>query len=353
MADSIISGVSVRGISTCVPPGINSISDYSLFTPSERENFIKSVGVRERRFSDKNVCSSDLALSAAEKLISSLQWEKDSIDGLIMVTQSPDYLIPATAIILQNRLGLSKQCMAFDINLGCSGYVIGLQTASGLIGKNSLKRVLLLAADVPSANLSYYDKAVYPLFGDAGTATAIEYDENASSMYFKAESDGSDFDALYIPDGGVRNIAGADSFIMEEFEDGTKRNRTHIIIDGMRIFNFSITKVPPQIRDVLELAQTDIDSTDYFFTHQANLIINETIRKKLKIPPEKFPYSISMYGNTSSASIPLTICHILGSNTDSFSGNCILSGFGIGLSWATAWCSFKNTRILPIHNYEY
>jgi len=352
MADSITENVSIKGISTCVPPGINKIDDYDLFTLSERENFIKSVGVRQRRFAEKGICSSDLAFSAAEKLIQTLQWSKDSIDGLILVTQSPDYLIPATSIILQNRLGLSTNCLAFDINMGCSGYVIGLQTAAGLIGKNRLKRVLLLAADVPSANLSYFDKAVYPLFGDAGTATALEFNENAEPLYFKASSDGSDFDALYIPDGGIRNMAGPKSFVMEEFKDGTKRNRTHIIIDGMRIFNFSITKVPPQIKEVLESAGSDIDKTDYFFTHQANLIMNETIRRKLKIAPEKFPYSIGEYGNTSSASIPVTMSHILGTNTDSFSGNCILSGFGIGLSWATAFCSLKNTRILPVSDYE-
>lgn len=352
MAKMKIENVAIRGIATCVPKDINEINDYSLFSETEKKNFIQTVGVKRRRFAKKDICASDLSVFATEKLLQALHWKKQSIDALIMVTQSADYPIPATAIIMQERLGLANTCLAFDINLGCSGYVIGLQTIASFLGNNKLKRAILIAADVPSENLSFHDKSTYPLFGDGASATALEYDTQADKMHFISNSDGKDFDALYVPHGGMRNFAGPDSFITREFEDGIKRNMTHMVLDGMRIFNFSISKVPKQILNMLEMGNATIEETDYFFTHQANKIMNETIRRKLKIPAEKFPYSIDEYGNTSSASIPITMSHILGETKTRFSGSCILSGFGIGLSWATAHLRLNSCLILPIIEYE-
>lgn len=350
MAESLIKNVSVRGISVCVPPDVMRVRDYELFNETEAENFSKSVGVRERRFVKKGVTGADLAVSAVEKLIAELNWEKSSIDGLIMVTQSADYVIPATAIILQHKLGLPNSCLAFDVNLGCSGFVVGMQIASSLLGADRLKRVILIAGDVPSANLSFFDKSTYPLFGDALSATVLEFDSAAKQMQFIVETDGKDFDALYIPDGGIRNMACPESFIMEDF-NGNKRNRTQMTLDGMRIFNFSIINVPPQIRHLLELVGESIETTDFFFTHQANMIMNETIRKKLKISPDKYPYSIQNFGNTSSGSIPLTICKTLGNENGKVSAKFVISGFGIGLSWASAYLSIDDCLILPVFDY--
>lgn len=352
MAECKIEHAEIKAIATCVPTKVDYINDYTLLSQNERNNFMKTVGVKQRRSVEKGTTTSDLCAFAAEKLFQETKWEKDSIDGLIMVTQSPDYLIPASSIILQERLGLPNDCMAFDINLGCSGYVIGLQTAASLLGEHGLKRILLLIGDIPTANLSYHDKATYPLFGDAGSATLIEYNPKAETMYFQAESEGKDYDALYIPDGGMKNMATPESFEYSEFEGGIKRNRTHMILDGIRIFNFSISKVPLQIKSILEKSNYKIEDIDYFFLHQANKIMNETIRRKLKISPEKFPYSIDNYGNTSSASIPLSICLELSRKNDLPKNNCILSGFGIGLSWATAKISLKDSLILPIIEYE-
>lgn len=352
MAKMEIENVAIRGIATCVPEDINEVSDYTLFSETEKKNFIQTVGVQRRRFAKKGTCASDLGVFATEKLLDALNWEKQSIDAIIMVTQSPDYPIPATAIIMQERLGFANTCLAFDINLGCSGYVIGLQTIASLLGKNKLKRAILIAADVPSGNLSFHDKSTYPLFGDAASATALEYNVEADKMYFISNSDGKDFDALYVPHGGMRNFAGPESFTIKEFEGGVKRNMTHMVLDGMRIFNFSISKVPEQISNTLLMSNASIEETDYFFTHQANKIMNETIRRKLKIPPEKFPYSIDEYGNTSSASIAVTMCHVLGSTKTNISGSCILSGFGIGLSWATAYLKLNSCLILPVSEYE-
>ncbi len=353
MADTTLNHISVRGISACVPPDIYEISDYSLFGPGEAENFMKTVGVHQRRQARKGLTTSDLCAAAAERLISSLNWDKASIDVLVFVTQSADYIIPATAIILQHRLGLDQHCLAFDINLGCSGYVIGLQTVASLLSEHGIKRAMMLAGDVPSANMSFEDKSTFPLFGDAGSATALEFSENAPSMHFVSASDGSQYDALYIPAGGMRNLASPESFQMKEFPGGIKRNDTHLVLDGLRIFNFSITQVPIQIKALLQKTGHEIDAIDCFFLHQANLIMNETIRKKLRILPEKFPYSIKEFGNTSAGSIPLTICHHLGKTEKTGKMKWLLSGFGIGLSWASVILDIQQALILPVFDYEY
>lgn len=351
MAETSIHNIHIVGIATCVPPDINRVVDYELFSTTESDNFIKTVGVSQRRMAKQGVTTADLCQSAANKLLEKLNWELNSIDALIFVTQSADYIIPATSIVLQHKLGLGTHCLAFDINLGCSGYVIGLQAVSSLMSENGIKRALMLVGDVPSGNMSFYDKSTYPLFGDAGTATALEFEQGAPVMHFTAENDGKDFDALYIPSGGMRSMANCNSFEYHDFGEGIRRNSTHLVLDGLRIFNFSITKVPIQIAKILNIAGWNIENTDYFFLHQANRIMNETIRRKLKIPVEKQPYSIGEFGNTSSASIPITICATLGQPNSIKNISTVLSGFGIGLSWASATVILDNCSILPIFDY--
>ncbi len=352
MANAVINSINIAGISTCVPKNVDKIADYKLIPENERDGFIKMVGVNQRRVADKGVVTSDLCYNAAINLMNKLGWDPLSVNALIFVTQSPDYLIPSTAIILQHRLGLSENCIAFDINLGCSGYVIGLQVASSLMNSSGISRAILLSGDVSTINLSYYDKSTYPLFGDAGSATALEYDENAQNMFFCTGSDGKNFDALYIKTGGTRHLATAESFEYKEFPGGIRRNDTQMILDGLRVFNFSITQVPAQINELLMLSSYSIESIDMFYLHQANRIMLETIRKKLKIPAEKCPYSLDLFGNTSSASIPLTICQSVANNDSLNPENAVVCGFGIGLSWASAKISLKNTMVLPITEYN-
>lgn len=352
MADYSISGVSVRGIAACVPSKIDRIEDYHWMGQKDRDNFIKTVGVNERRFAAEGVTTADLCQQAASRVLDSLNWEKDSIDILVFVAQARDYLIPATAIVLQHKLGLSQQCMAFDIDLGCSGYVIGLQVVASMLASGQMKRALLLVGDVTSANLSYRDKTTYPLFGDAGTATALEYDPQAPAMIFNTMSNGKDFNALYIPAGGMRKRANRHSFDYKSYGKGIFRNDTQVIIDGLRVFNFSITDVPPQIIKCLNHAGKTIDQIDFFVLHQANRVMNETIRKKLKIPAEKVPYSIDRFGNTSSASIPLTMVTELKDQLSAKKINLVLSGFGVGLSWSTACIELSPFNVLPLIEYS-
>lgn len=351
MAEFSICGIGVRGLAACVPTRIDYIRNYQWMGAKDRENFIKTVGVSERRFAEEGVTTADLCQKAASNLLDSLKWEKDSVDILVFVAQARDYLIPATSIVLQHKLGLSQHCMAFDIDLGCSGFVIGMQVVASMLASSQLKRALLLVGDVTSANLSYRDKTTYPLFGDAGTATALEYDPHAAKMTFNTMNNGKDFDALYIPAGGMRKKANRHSFDYKSYGKGIIRNDTQVIIDGLRVFNFSITDVPPQISACLLSAGKTIEQIDYFVMHQANRVMNETIRKKLRIPIEKYPYSIDRYGNTSSASIPLTMVTELRDQLNTQKLNLLISGFGVGLSYATAVIELPPFTVLPLIEY--
>lgn len=338
-----INNVTIKGISTCVPKDKIVTKDYEYFSESEQELFLKSVGISERRVAPEEISTSDLCYSAAEKLISDLKWNKDDIDCLIFVSQSPDYFLPATAIILQHRLGLKKTTMAFDVGLGCSGYVYGLQLMASLLSNGGIKKGLLLVGDKSTLSTYIEDKSTYPLFGDAGAATAMEFDENANPIYFNLQSDGGGEDAIKILDGGARNTVRPDTFDIQEIEPGIKRSRRHLGLNGIDIFNFALKEVSPNINLLLEFATIEKEKVDYFVFHQANKLINESVRKKLKVDPSKVPYSIGLYGNTSSASIPLTI----NTNLQQIIKNkntLLFSGFGVGFSWAS--CVFVSDSIL-------
>ncbi len=336
MAIFSIPDIRIAGIAASVPKKEVSNRDYELLSEKEQETFIKTVGVEKRRVADAGMATSDLCFEAAESLLAGLEWNAEDIELLIFVSQSRDYLIPATAGILQDRLGLPKSCVALDISLGCSGYVYGLSVMGRMMTGGAIKKGLFLVGDVSTQNTSYKDKSTYPLFGDAGTATALEFKPGASDMSFNLQTDGAGYKAIIIPDGGIRNFASKErSFEYKEISEGIVRNSFHIALDGMEVFNFSLREVAPNIRALLEYAGISLDDIDYFVMHQANKLMNESIRKKLKIEAEKYPYSIGEYGNTSSASIPLTIAHTLGSEIANKELQFLFSGFGVGLSWGS------------------
>ncbi len=346
MAFFSIQDIAVKGIAAAVPSNVVSNWDYDLLTESEKKLLIKTTGIEQRRMVLPGMTTSDLCFEAAEKLLKELHWKKEEIDILIFVSQSTDYYLPATAIILQDRLGLSKSCMAFDIGLGCSGYVYGLSVISGMMKATGLKKGLLMVGDISTATCSNEDKSTYPLFGDAGTVTALQYEENAKSIRFDLNSDGSGKDAIIIPHGGLRNLASPESFVKEEITPGIVRSKMDLALNGLDVFNFSIKEVPNSLKEFLEKIGTTTESYDYFVMHQANKLMNETIRKKMKFASEKVPYSISKYGNTSSASIPLTIVSELSNDLKNSEKKLLLAGFGVGLSWGSVSLNLKNV-VLP------
>lgn len=324
----------ITAICSCVPKQIERTSDYSHITSEERELFTKITGIKERRVASKNTTCSDLCYAAATDLINS-QVNKDDIDVIIFVSQSPDYFLPATSILLQNKLDLKKDCLAFDINLGCSGYIYGLSVMASLLQNGQLKKGLLLVGDKSTISTNFADKSAYPLFGDAGTATLVEYDLNAKPWHFNLQSDGSGKNAIIIEHGHSRHPYDAESEKIVEIESGISRAKKHLALNGMDIFNFALKEVASNISSLLENHKMEKDQIDYFIFHQANKLINESVRKKLNVDISKTPFSIDLFGNTSSASIPLTMCHALNNELRSKSLTLLLSGFGVGYSWGS------------------
>jgi len=343
MAIFQVPNIKIAGISACVPEKVFHNKNYDRISEKERETLIKTIGVKSKRHVNTGTTTSDLCYVSANKLIEDLKWERNEIDLLVFVSQSRDYIIPATAGLLQERLSLSKSCIAFDVSLGCSGYVYGLSIIGSMMATGMINKGLLLTGDISTLNTSYNDKSAFPLFGDAGSATAIVRDEKVPPMKFNLQTDGSGYDAIIIPDGGIRNFANKDtSFEYKEVSEGISRNNFNINLDGIKVFNFSLREVKPNVLKLLSEYNIDKDEIDYWIFHQANLLMNETIRKQLKLDPESVPYSLKEFGNTSSASIPLTIVTQLAEKVNNSKLNMAFSGFGVGLSWGTVVLEIDN-----------
>lgn len=352
MAILNVCGVKITGMAAAVPEQVVSNETYDWISEADRATLIATTGIKQRRFAQKGTCASDIGVFVSEKLIDRLGWDNDEIELVIFVSQSRDYLLPNTACIIQNRLGFSKKCMAFDVPLGCSGYVYGLSIVASLLSLGSIKKGLLIAGDTSSFSLSYQDKSTYPLFGDAVSATAFEYTGNTDDvMHFELFTDGSGFETIIVPDGGTRHNFSTNSLHDKTIDTGIIRNGTNLALDGIKIFEFTIREVAKSIENVLIRLGKSKDDYAYFVFHQANLIMNETIRKQLKLSPEKVPYTLAKYGNTSSASIPLTVVSEINNDANTKTNHYILAGFGVGLSWGVA--SVKLDNIICPEVFEY
>jgi 3-oxoacyl-[acyl-carrier-protein] synthase-3 len=335
MALFAATGMRINGIAAAVPEGKEDNRNYDRISEAERNLLIKTTGIATRHIAKPGTTTSDLCQAAAEKLIAELKWDRSEIDLVVFVSQSPDHYLPATSILLQHKLGLPKTTAAFDISLGCSGFVYGLSVISGMLSTGGFRKALLLAGDISSHALTPDDKSTWPLFGDAGTATAISRDTNAK-VFFNLQSDGGGADAIIIPDGGLRTPINDKTYVTEEVEKGVVRHRRNLWLNGLDVFNFSVREAPSNIKTLIEFANINVEEVDHYIFHQANLLMNETIRKKLKVPAEKVPYSLPEFGNTSSASIPLTIVAALKEQARA-PKKWIFSGFGVGLSWASCY----------------
>lgn len=337
-------GVIISGFSACVPKRIEKNIDNKIFsTPEDASKFIQTTGVKERRITTEAVCTSDLTIAASKELLAKLDWDVSEIGVLICVTQTPDYHGPMNSSIIQDKLGLSKCCIVFDIPIGCSGFVYGSSVISSLMKNIGISKGLLLVGDTLSKQASPKDKSTQPLFGDAGAAIAYSLTSDANDkIVFDLGGDGAGFSSLYTRDGGYRNPFNEKSLEYYSTAEGLTRNGCHTIMEGMDVFSFGISTAPKTVKNVLEFAGITIDIIDYSVFHQANFFMNEMIRKKLKLTPEQTPYSIGKYGNTSSATIPLTIVSELKDRIQSEKLNLILCGFGIGCSWGTMYLSTNN-----------
>ncbi|MFH0725707.1 MAG: ketoacyl-ACP synthase III [Pseudomonadota bacterium] len=334
MTQAVISGVKLSGISCAVPAAVITPEDSGeLFGVEEVKKIVKNTGVHQRHVVSRGMCASDLCVSSAKCLLEGLGWDRKEIEVLINVTQTPDYLLPATACTIQTRLSLSQNCAAFDVNLGCSGYVYGLWVISNLMKCSKIKKGLMLAGDTISRICNPRDRSTAPLFGDAGTATAVELDDRAEEMVFVLGTDGLGEDKLIVPGGGFRNPFGIKNHGVSARDEGERSDR-ELFMDGAEIFTFTLKCVPKLVEDILGRANWSMDDIDYFVFHQANKFILDHLRKKLKIPEEKFITAIGSYGNTSCASIPLAMNAVLKEKLVAERKRLVLAGFGVGYSWA-------------------
>jgi len=308
------------------------------------EKISSKVGIESRHIVDNQETASDLACHAAELLFKQ-DIDRNCIDFVIFCTQSPDYFLPATACILQDRLDLSKECGAFDYNLGCSGYIYGLGIAKGLISSKQATNVLLLTGETYTKYINPIDKGNKTVFGDAGSATLISSNEIENGMNFEIGefsygTEGRDYDKLIVRNGALRHPLRDGKDILNS-EGEYLNNDNYLYMDGKAIFNFTAFKIPPLIKKNIEKNSLELDEVDFFIFHQANEFMLNTVRKRCNIPEEKFYMNIKDIGNTVSNTIPIALYRAYNSNLTSESKKIMLSGFGVGLSMGAVVLSKK------------
>ena len=349
MAKITYHGVGIKALSACVPSDVVYNKDLGYLIPEEEiDKTINNIGIEQRRISAPDVMASDLCFKAAQQLMSDNHIQPESIDVLLFMSQTADYRIPATSCLLQHRLGLPRETMCFDISLGCSGYLFALSAAFAYASMEGINRVLLLDGETFSKIVNRRDKVDWPLYGDAGTATLVEKGDYGDAT-FMLNTDGSGENALKIH-AGMRNPITPESCVEREREDGNIRNDLEVFMDGMDVFNFAISKVPKSVKQLLKETDRSIDDVDYLVFHQANRFMMDFFVKKLKISPDRVPYCIHKYGNTSSASIPLTISSELSKQLTG-DNMVLMSGFGAGLSWGSAIMNMRDCKVSPVIEY--
>lgn len=313
----------IKYISYYLPSGSLSNNEIETRFPEwDSEKIIQKIGVKNRNISLKDEFTSDIATEAVQNLCLEHNINKESIDYLIVCTQSPDYYLPTTACIVQDRAGLPTACAAIDINQGCSGYIYGLSLAKGLIVSKIAKNVVLVTAEMYSKHIHKMDKGNLSIFGDAASATLISCEGSYRIGEFSLGSDGSGFENLIVKNGGLRSV---------KTDEEDEPNDNNLFMNGPAIFNFTAKAVPELIKNNLEKNYENLDSIDQFIFHQANTFMLEYLRKKITIPKEKFLIDMEEYGNTVSSTIPIALKNRIDSGI--LENKILLAGFGVGYSW--------------------
>lgn len=298
------------------------------------------TGIRCRHIASPEECSSDLAVASANKLFASGACRPEEIDYILLCTQSPDYFLPTTACLVQDRLGIPTTAGALDFNLGSSGYVYGLGLAEGLVSSGQASRILLLTTDTYSKFVNPRDRSVRTIFGDAATATLLTAVDSAVPPLgpFVFGTNGSGGQNLIVPAGGMRRPRSPETAVEIEDTQGNVRAADNVFMNGPEIFSFTLSVVPGMIHRLLEKSRLSLDQVDLFVFHQANLSMLDHLRKRLAIPSEKFVLAIEDCGNTVSSTIPIALKHAMVSGQVRKDSLVMLVGFGVGYSWgATLW----------------
>ena len=345
-------GVKIAGVAVTIPKEVSGMEDLvSRFGLDKSIKIQNATGVKNRHVVSDDMKTMELSLSSALHVLEMSQVSASDCDGIVLVTQTPEYVLPATACVLQDRLGMPKSALAFDVNLGCSGYPYGIILANSLIESGLLKRVLLIVGDITSSTASPEDQSTYPLFADAFSSTIVEKTDDKSDLIgLSFGTDGSGWDSLINPIGAVRYRSRNDF-------DQDPRTKTlfpemkypeYTYMDGNEIFVFCIKTIPKTLQDAIENSPITIDNVDLFIFHQANGFIINHVVKKMGLDAQKVPLSLENYGNTSSASIPLTACDYFSKEQSNDTLNIAMIGFGVGYSWATTILTLNPDKFFPI-----
>lgn len=337
MATGKIANVDVKGIACCLPTTLSHNNDYcGQFGAETVERFIQMTGVKSKYRTKLEQCASDLVHAASQKLLTELDWDPASVRGLVFFTQAPDYRKPSTACILQHRLGLSRETLSFDVNLGCSSFVYGIMMCGQLMQSNDIDRMLLLIGDTQVRFSSPHDHSARMLMGEGGAAVALERRKDAdagATIRYSLCTDGSRFKSLYVPAGAARNLLSANAERRDQYGDGILRSDFDHFMNGLDIFEFTMAQVPKSIKEFLSHFDLDMEIFDYCLLHQANKVIVEKVARKLKVPMEKVPMNVERFGNCGGVSIPLLIVDQLKKAVSGGKNRLLVSGFGVGLSW--------------------
>lgn len=343
MPKSVFNGVRIAGIAGAVPRQVvDNMADHDFCPEEDRKKIVELTKVAQYRKAPPDMCASDLCYAAAQSLLGGIGRSPEDIDAIVFATMTPDYRVPSTACLLQDRLHCRTSVVAYDINMGCSGFVVGLYNACSLITGAGLKRVLLLAGDTQTKLCYEEDKNVVFILADGGSATLLEADASADPVVIELLTDGSRFKNLYVPAGGFRQPSTDATRVVEKRPDGGMRSDDNLFMNGMEIFKFSATDVVKTLETFMVEQGLTAADVSFLFLHQANGFMNNQIARKLKFAPAKVPYTIEFFGNTGSTSIPLTIAHHFSKNPATAPTPCLMSGFGVGLSWGVASAVFRD-----------
>lgn len=319
---------------------------FNQFGEEAVRKFQESTGVKQFRKTKEHQTASDLCYAAAENIINSKDVTREEIGALVFIAHSTDYRRPATACVLHKRLGLSKDCVTFDISLGCSAFVYGLNVVCSMMQSSNINKALLLCGETLTKMTNPKDKSVAMLFGDGGSAVLLEKTEEECSIKGVLKTDGTGYKAIIAPAGGFRNMNAT----KEEFtwSDGNVRTLYNTTMQGEDVFSFTISDVPRTIKQFLSETETTIEDYDCLAFHQANKFISQMLCKKLKVSSDKMPLCLDRFGNPSAPAVPMVMCDAYGNSEDDKILNFLMCGFGVGLSWGVCSAKVNVKDILPI-----
>lgn len=321
----------------------DEVENYN-FSVKQSMKLKKIMGYDKHRIVSEDTCVSDLSIFGLRYLLDAGLIDRNDIDALLLLTQTPDYFMPPTSNVIQGELGLKKDMICLDIKQGCAGYLVGLMQAFSLLDQESVKKVVLVNADVMSRKTSRQDRNTFPLIGDGAAITILERGREDSSIFANLKMDGSLRNALIIPAGGLKMPSTPETALAEVDDEGNSRSLDQWFMDGMAVFNFVVGEVPPMISSLLDFANCKLDDVDYFMFHQPNKFMLQRLADKMGVPVEKMPNNIvENFGNSSGASIPINMVFNLGDELLKNSYDICMSGFGVGLT-----CSSMLMKIGPL-----